>query len=133
MEIRPFKGFRFNPRVVGDIGNCIAPPFDVIGPSEQQQLYEKSEYNIVRITKGKTTPTDDQCNNQYTRAADCLTQWIKSGVLKQDSKEAIYAYIQNFQIAEVKYQRLSFIALTKLEEFGPKVRPHEEVFERPVT
>jgi uncharacterized protein (DUF1015 family) len=33
----------------------------------------------------------------------------------------------------MKYQRLSFIALTKLEEFGPKVRPHEEVFEKPMT
>jgi uncharacterized protein (DUF1015 family) len=31
MEIKPFKGFRFDPKVVGDVGNCIAPPFDVIG------------------------------------------------------------------------------------------------------
>jgi uncharacterized protein (DUF1015 family) len=133
MEIKPFKGFRFDPKVAGDVGNCIAPPFDVIGPAEQQKLYEKSEYNIVRITKGKTTPIDDQYNNQYTRAADYLAQWIKTGVLKQDSKEVIYAYVQDFLITEMKYQRLSFIALTKLEEFGPKVRPHEEVFEKPMT
>jgi uncharacterized protein (DUF1015 family) len=133
MEIKPFKGFRFDPNVAGDVGNCIAPPFDVIGPAEQQQLYEKSEYNIVRITKGKTSRSDNEHDNQYTRAADYLAQWIKSGVLKQDSKEAIYAYVQDFQIAETTYQRLSFIALTKLEEFGPKVRPHEEVFQKPMT
>ncbi len=133
MEIRPFKGFRFDPRIVGDVGNCIAPPFDIIDPALQQQLYEKSEYNIVRITKGKTTPSDNEHNNQYTRAADYLNQWIKTGVLKQDAKEAIYGYIQDFPLAETTYQRLSFIALTKLEEFGDKVRPHEEVFEKPMT
>jgi uncharacterized protein (DUF1015 family) len=133
MEIKPFKGFRFDPKVVGDVGNCIAPPFDVIGSAEQQQLYEKSEYNIARITKGKTSPSDNEQNNQYTRAADYLNRWIKSGVLKQDAKEAIYAYVQDFQLAETTYRRLSFIALTKLEEFGDKVRPHEEVFEKPMT
>jgi len=119
--------------MVGDVGNCIAPPFDVIGPAEQQQLYEKSEYNIARIIKGKTSPSDNEQNNQYTRAADYLNRWIKSGVLKQDAKEVIYAYVQDFQLAETAYRRLSFIALTKLEEFGDKVRPHEEVFEKPMT
>ncbi|MCJ7778604.1 MAG: DUF1015 domain-containing protein [Sedimentisphaerales bacterium] len=133
MEIKPFRGFRFNPKVVGDVGKCIAPPFDVIDPDQQQQLYEKSEYNIVHITKGKTTPSDNEHNNQYTRAAEYLNLWIKNGVLKQDAKEAIYAYVQDFQLAGFSYQRLSFIALTKLEEFGPLVRPHEQVFEKQLT
>jgi len=133
MEIKPFKGFMFDPKVVGDFGNCIAPPFDVIGPAEQQKLYEKSEYNIARITKGKTSSSDSKNDNQYTRAADYLNRWIKTGVLKQDAEKAIYAYVQDFQIADKAYQRLSFIALTKLEEFGEKVRPHEEIFEKPMT
>jgi uncharacterized protein (DUF1015 family) len=133
MEIKPFKGFRFDPKVVGDVGNCVAPPFDVIGPVEQQHLYEKSEYNIARITKGKTNSTDNERNNQYTRAAEYLARWIKTGALAQDAKEAIYAYAQDFQLAKDSYRRLSFIALTKLEEFGDKVRPHEEVFEKPMT
>lgn len=132
MEIKPFKGFRFDPKVVGDVGNCIAPPFDVIREALQQHLYEKSEYNIARITKGKTSPSDNEQNNQYTRAAEYLARWIKSGALAQDAKEAIYAYVQDFQLAETTYRRSSFIALTKLEEFGDKVRPHEEVFERPM-
>jgi uncharacterized protein (DUF1015 family) len=133
MEIKPFKGFRFDPKVVGDVGKCTAPPFDVIDSALQQQLYDKSEYNIVRITKGKTEPSDSEHDNQYTRAAEYLQRWIKTGILKQDTEKAIYAYIQDFRITEMKYQRLSFIALTKLEEFGPKVRPHEEVFEKPMT
>jgi len=43
MEIKPFKAFRFDAGVVGDVGSCIAPPYDVISPSQQQQLYKKSK------------------------------------------------------------------------------------------
>ncbi|GAH76686.1 unnamed protein product, partial [marine sediment metagenome] len=66
MKVKPFKAFRFNEKVVGDAGRCVAPPYDVISPAQQQMLYEKSEYNVVRIIKGKTDPADD--SNQYTRA-----------------------------------------------------------------
>ena len=85
MEIKPFKAFRFDVNVVDDAGSCISPPYDVINPAQQQKLYEKSEYNIVRIIRGKTTTSDDDANNQYTRAAVYLNDWLKQGVLKQDS------------------------------------------------
>jgi uncharacterized protein (DUF1015 family) len=131
MEVKPFKAFRFNAEAVGDAGNCIAPPYDVISPSQQQSLYEKSEYNIVRIIKGETSSYDNADNNPYTRAAGYLNDWIKKGVLKQDPAETIYAYIQDFQIAGVQYRRPSFIALAKLEAFGPMVKPHEQTLNAP--
>ena len=131
MEIKPFKAFRFDSNVVADVGNCIAPPYDVISPAQQQKLYEKSEYNIVRIIKGETTASDNADNNQYTRAADYLDKWVKKGVLKQDQDETIYAYVQNFELAGRNLQRSSFIALARLEEFGKAVRPHEETLEGP--
>jgi len=131
MEVKPFKAFRFDANKVGNVGDCIAPPYDVIGPEQQQQLYEKSKYNIVRIIRGKTTPSDDADNNQYTRAADYFNTWIQKGVLKQDPIETIYAYVQDFQLAGNKFQRFSFIALAKLEEFGKLVRPHEQTLDEP--
>ena len=132
MEIKPFKAFRFDADVVGDVGNCIAPPYDVISPAQQQQLYEKSQYNIVRIIKGKITPSDNENNNQYTRAAGYLADWIKKGALKQDSAEAIYAYVQDFEVSGARYQRRSFVALAKLEDFGQIVKPHEQVLHKPM-
>jgi uncharacterized protein (DUF1015 family) len=131
MEIKPFKAFRFDAGAVGDVGRCIAPPYDVISPAQQQQLYQKSKYNIARIIKGKTTTSDNDNNNQYTRAADYLDTWTKKGILKQDPAEAIYAYVQDFQLAGRNFQRNSFIALARLEEFGETVRPHEETLEEP--
>jgi uncharacterized protein (DUF1015 family) len=131
MEIRPFKAFRFDEKVVGNAGNCIAPPYDIIDSAQQERLYEKSEYNIVRITKGKTTPADNEDNNQYTRAAEYFNAWLKNGVLRQDSADAIYGYVQDFEVAGVQLRRFSFIALAKLEEFGKIVRPHERTLDEP--
>lgn len=131
MEVKPLKAFRFDAGVVGDVGSCISPPYDVISASQQQKLYEKSEYNIVRIIKGKKTASDDADNNQYTRAANYFNTWIEKGVLKQDQIETIYAYIQDFQQAGTGFQRFSFIALAKLEELGKTVRDHEQTFNEP--
>jgi uncharacterized protein (DUF1015 family) len=132
MQVKPFKAFRFDKAIVGDVGSCISPPYDVINPTQQEELLKKSEHNIVRIIKGKSTASDNGENNQYTRAADYLSSWIEQGALKQDAEEAIYAYVQNFELAGEQFQRLSFIALGKMEEFGNVVKPHEQIFEKPM-
>ena len=132
MEVKPFKAFRFDAGVVGDVGKCIAPPYDVINDTERDGLCQKSKYNIVHITKGKVTLSDDEQNNQYTRADKYLRSWIAQGALKEDDKETIYGYIQDFELNGTAFQRLSFIALAKLEDFGKIVRPHEQVFEKPM-
>jgi len=132
MQIKPFKALRFDSSVVGDVGDCIAPPYDVISDAQAEQLYEKSEHNIVRIIRGKTAPTDNGRDNQYTRAAGYLSKWIEQGALKQDAEEAIYAYVQDFDWAGTSLQRLSFIALSKLEEFGGVVKPHEQILNKPL-
>jgi uncharacterized protein (DUF1015 family) len=93
MEIKPFKAFRFNTAIVGDVCKCIAPPYDIITGAQQNRLYEIGSYNIVRIIKGKTTPSDNNTDNPYTRAAQCFNNWLKESALKQDPAEAIYAYI----------------------------------------
>jgi uncharacterized protein (DUF1015 family) len=113
MKIRPFRAFRFDARTVGDAGNCIAPPYDVISAQQQGRLYDKSEHNIVRIIRGKTFSSDNRDNNQYTRAVDYLNTWIETGVLKQDARQAIYAYVQ-------------------LEQFGEAVKPHEQILDGPM-
>jgi uncharacterized protein (DUF1015 family) len=132
MEVKPFKAFRFNARVVGDVGKCIAPPYDVISDGERDGLYHKSKYNIVHITKGQAATCDDGRHNQYTRAAEYLQNWIAEGALRQDDQDAIYGYVQDFELGGMAFQRLSFIALAKLEDFGKVVRPHEQVFEKPM-
>ncbi|MBN1788550.1 MAG: DUF1015 domain-containing protein [Sedimentisphaerales bacterium] len=131
MEIKAFRAYRFNPDIVGDNGNCAAPPYDVINDEQRERLYAQSPYNIVRIIKGKTEPGDDGDNNQYTRAAAFLNEWTQAGALKPDDTEAIYAYVQDFEIAGENYCRGGFIALGKLTEFGAGVQPHEKTLDGP--
>ena len=131
MEIRPFKAFRFDPSVVGDVGACIAPPYDVIDEALQQKLYEQSEYNIVRVIKGKTAASDTDSDNVYTRGGDVFRQWCDSGALKADDALSLYAYVQNFSVGNNDFQRSGFVAAGKLAEFGSGVQPHEKTLDGP--
>ena len=131
MEIRPFKAYRFDGSVVGDIGNCIAPPYDVIDAEMQQRLYERSEYNVVRIIKGKASPSDTEDENQYTRAGGFLNTLIETAALKSDPTESFYAYVQDFTIGPDSFCRSSLVALAKLVEFGEGVQPHEKTLDAP--
>jgi len=131
VKISPFRAYRFNPDVVAQPGKCIAPPYDVIDERQQQQLYDRSDYNIVRIIRGKNLKGDDEKENVYTRAADYLNSWIKQGALKQDNKPGMYGYVQNFSVGDAKYQRYAFIAEGKLEEFGKSVKAHENTLSKP--
>ena len=131
MNIKPFKAYRFNPEIVGNAGDCISPPYDVIDDNKREQLYNANPHNIVRIILGKTTPADNDKNNQYTRAAEYLNDWIKSNALKQDAKDALYFYVQNFDLQGKNVQRYSFIALAELEAASGKVKPHENTLDGP--
>ncbi len=131
MDIIPFKALRFDISVVGDVGDCVCPPYDVIDPEARQKLYDKSQFNVVRVVKGKTTPSDTEQDNQYTRSADFLNSWIESGALKFDPKGIVYGYVQDFEIAARSFRRSAFVALGKLEEFGTAVQPHEKTLDGP--
>jgi len=132
MDIRPFKAFRFDDAVVGDAGRCIAPPYDVIDDEQQERLYLQSPYNVVRIDRGKEFPSDNGQENVYSRAACCLRDWIDQGVLRQDTRDTIYGYVQDFEMSDRKFVRKNFIALARIEDFGPGVRPHEEIMAKPM-
>ena len=67
MDIKPFKAYRFNKEAVGNPGDCIAPPYDVIDSSMQNELYNRSPYNIVRAIKGKSDAGDNSDNNVYLK------------------------------------------------------------------
>ncbi|MBL7214751.1 MAG: DUF1015 domain-containing protein [Phycisphaerae bacterium] len=131
MNIKPFKAYRFNPKIVGDAGACIAPPYDVIDAAQQKALHEQNPYNIVRAIKGQKGADDTNGDNVYTRAADYLNKAIEDDALLQDASDAIYVYVQDFRIADKHYERSGVIALGGLTQFGKGVQPHEKTLEGP--
>ena len=52
-KVRPFRAIRFNHGVIPEIGDVLAPPFDVIPTADNQVLQEKNPHNIVRLELGE--------------------------------------------------------------------------------
>ncbi len=131
-EILPFRGIRYD-REKGDVLERVtAPPYDVISPGDRDRLYEKSDYNVIRLILGKEFPGDDGKNNKYLRAADSLQKWLREGILREDEEPSLYIYEQEYFHQGRKKTRRGFLALLRLEDFDRKViLPHEETLSRP--
>src|SRR5262249_4799705 len=114
-DIRPFRAYRYDLGRVGALGDVIAPPYDVIDDTLQQQLYDRSPYNVIRLILNKETPQDSAHDSRYTRAARFLKDWLADDVLKQDSARGLYVYHQDFDVEGKKYTRRGFLARCRLE------------------
>ena len=124
-EIRPFKALRYTD-VAGSLSDLVAPPYDVISEERQRALYDRSEYNIVRVEYGETRPDDSVQSNRYTRAAAMVRAWREGGALAEDAEPALYVYAQDFDYAGESYRRTGVLAAVRLEPFESGiVKPHE--------
>jgi uncharacterized protein (DUF1015 family) len=131
-DICAFRAFRYDLGRVGALGDVIAPPYDVIDPTLQQVLYDRSPYNVIRLILNKESPADTETDNRYTRSARCLKEWLADDVLVRDSDRALYAYHQDFEVEGERYTRRGFLARVRLEQFGTgRIYPHEQTLSGP--
>ena len=125
-EIRPFRGVRYNEQLVKDLAAVICPPYDIITPQMEQELYHRNDYNFVRIESNREQPLDKDTDNKYTRSAATLEQWLKQDILKVDEAPAIYLHDHYFTHRKKEYRRRGIIVCVRLEEWDKMiVRPHE--------
>jgi uncharacterized protein (DUF1015 family) len=133
-EIRPFRGVHYNQALLKDWASVICPVYDIISPQQQQELYQRSEYNFVRLEFGRDLPQDTATDNKYTRAAATLERWLRQGILVTDAQPAIYLYDQHFTHQGREYRRRSLIVRVRVEEWDRMVvRPHESTMAEPKT
>ena len=130
VEIAPFKGITYNKEKV-DINKVVAPPYDIISKEEQDELYKKSEYNVVRLVLGKEYRADSEENNRYVRAADFFREWMDKGVFTRSEENCIYVYEEDYNIKGKSKKMRGFIALLKLEDYGHGVMRHEKTLSKP--
>jgi len=131
VEIVPFKGILYNQEAIPDISFVVAPPYDVISKTQQEQYYQRHPYNCIRLILGKDLEGDNEKDNKYIRASDYLNLWLTERILIQDDTEAIYPLIQEFSYRDKKITRAGFITLIRLEELGSGVFPHEKTLSMP--
>ena len=121
-DIQPFRAVRYNSDIAGDVSLHVCPPFDVITPQLQHELYDRSPYNIVRLELARRGLSDDP----YERAAETAQTWKDSGVLKHDEEPSIYVTEEEFEYRGRIIRRRGFIAGVRLEDYDQKVvLPHE--------
>lgn len=132
--LRPFRGLRFEPDVVGDLGAVVSPPYDVISATEQQALLARDSHNVVRLDLPADEPGDGP-DDRYRRAARTFAAWRSDGSFHKDPKPSLYAYEQTYRVpgTDVARTQRGFFGRLRLEPFGPGsgVLPHERTLSGP--
>lgn len=120
-EIRPFAGVFY--RVPeADLPKVLAPPYDVIPPAYQDELYARDPRNIVRVVLNR-----GKGDAGYQDAAATFAQWRKEGLLAPDPEPGVYVLEQTF-VHEGKTER-RFGLLSRFRAEDPDkgiILPHEQ-------
>jgi uncharacterized protein (DUF1015 family) len=121
-RIEPFRALLYDRAIAGEPATVVAPPYDLIGAARQNELYQRSRYNIVRLEFGRDA-------DRYAAAATTLREWLAAGVLRRLERPAIFHYTQRFTIEGRSLVRTGLIARIRLEPFAAgRILPHEKTF-----
>jgi uncharacterized protein (DUF1015 family) len=114
-EILPFRAWRYNERLLENIGDLTSPLFDVASEKQKVALYA-NPYNSIHLS----IPCGE-CPSE--NAARILQQWQAEGCLLRDPAPGIYVYYQYFRLpADPKpYCRKGFICKIRLYDWDQNV------------
>jgi len=119
-EIRPFQGIVYRSREK-DLGAVLAPPYDVITPSQRDALYERDPHNIVRVVLNRTPGEAG-----YREAGETWARWRREGVVQADPQPALYLLEQRFAHNGRALRRLGVLARFRAEDPERRIiLPHE--------
>jgi uncharacterized protein (DUF1015 family) len=123
LVMAPFRGLRFDPAVVGDLGSVISPPYDVLDAETVRDLEAGNRRNIVRLILSR------HFERPYQAVRKRLGTWRDQGCLVPDPTPALYLYQYTVDGVTVR----GLIGLVGLRDESEKViLPHEEVMPGPV-
>ncbi|MET0554964.1 MAG: DUF1015 domain-containing protein, partial [Vicinamibacteria bacterium] len=119
-EIAPFAGIRY--RVPdAELTKVLAPPYDVIPPSYQDELYARDPRNIVRVVLSRE-PGDEA----YRAAGDTWRRLQADGVVAADDAPSLYVVEQTFTAEGATLTRLGLFARFRATAASAgQVLPHE--------
>jgi uncharacterized protein (DUF1015 family) len=121
--VRPFRALRYDTAVAGPLSSLVAPPYDVIGPEEREELRRRNAFNVVHLT----------LPDSEGEAAASLAEWQEQGVLVRDAEPACWWLVQEYVGPDgVARRREGFVAALRLEPYSKRVvLPHERTHAGP--
>ncbi len=127
--IYPFRGYRYNASIVGDLNAVVTQPYDKIPEDLQKEYYRRSPYNVARITR--SIEKIENPETEYPQAGETLKRWLDEGVLVQEAAPAIYAYARDYEVDGEKKTQTGFIALLDMKHSSGGILPHERTMAEP--
>ncbi|MBN2244115.1 MAG: DUF1015 domain-containing protein [Acidobacteria bacterium] len=127
--VYPFRGFRYNRRIVPDLTRVVTQPYDKISPELQEEYCRRSPYNAVRITLNPEKRKDP--DTDYAGAGSAYREWMDGKVLRRDPSPSIYAYYQKYLFEGREKVQKGFIALLDLKGSASGIIPHERTLAAP--
>ncbi|HEU4671354.1 MAG TPA: DUF1015 domain-containing protein [Candidatus Limnocylindrales bacterium] len=132
--VRPFRALRYDPSVAGPLEELIAPPYDVVSPTEREELLGRSPRNVIRVELPAAEPGEEP-DAKYRHAARTLAAWRSDGTLRKDPRPSLYVYEESYcpPGSETPRSQRGVFCRLRLEPFGPGsgVRPHERTLSGP--
>ena len=126
VRFRPFRGWRYNPEVVGNLASVLCPPYDLIGRELQESLAQQSPYNAVHLEGAEQPDWQQPAHLRYAQAADLFQQWRGLDVLRRDPEPSFYLLQHSFSYQGQTRSRLAVFGCVGLEEYQQRlVLPHE--------
>jgi uncharacterized protein (DUF1015 family) len=120
-EVKPFRALRYSERA-GRLADLVAPPYDVISPTERKQYLDHSPYNVVHLT---LPDSEEQAGRDFEA-------WQREGMLI-DEQPAVWALSQDYVGPDgVARRRNGIVAALRLEPYERRVvLPHERTHTGP--
>jgi uncharacterized protein (DUF1015 family) len=128
-QIYPFQGFLYNQEITGEPDNVVTQPYDKTSPAMQDEYYERSPYNVIRVTLNREKRNDPE--TAYPDAGSTFRKWIDEKVLLPQTQPAFYPYYQEYTVEGKAYLQKGFIALLDLKKSGDEIIPHEHTLAAP--
>jgi len=127
--IKPFRAVRYNLQRIDDLGQVVAPPYDVIGASQREELMAQHPNNFVNLILGE--PGDEEW---HSRAAKEFRSWLDTGVLIRDDTPGLYILEHEFGLGDGSvHVRRAIVAAVRIEEADNRtILGHERVFDGPL-
>jgi uncharacterized protein (DUF1015 family) len=125
-DVRPFAGIRYQVPP-SELGQVLAPPYDVISPAAQRDLLGRDPRNVVRLIL-----TGTPGESGYAEAGATFRRWMEEGVLAADPRAAYYLLEQAFEAGGRPRVRHGLFARFRAEDPGRgSILPHEHTRKGP--
>jgi uncharacterized protein (DUF1015 family) len=129
-DLRPFPGVRY--ARPSELAEIVCPPYDVISTEAQLKLHDRHPHNAVRVELPFSEGHD--VSGRYKKAARQFADWMRAGVLVEDSEPCLYVYRQDFEWKGARHRVAGVIGALALEELGASsgILPHERTMPGPI-